>query len=73
LSGRDREPLRDGLEIARLPLAEIKDGDSLDVPFGFDLAFEEIGGVRRHPATQLLGEIAGYVDRLIESFSAEFR
>ncbi len=68
-----REPLRHGLEIARVPIAEIEDGDSLDVPFGFDIAFEEIGGVRRHPATQLLGEITDYVDRLLDSFRAEFR
>lgn len=67
-----REPLRDGLEIARLPLAEIGDGDSLDVPFGFDVAFEEIGGVRRHPATQLLGEIADHIERLLESFGTDF-
>ena len=68
-----REPLRDGDEIASLPTAEIGDGDTLDVPFGFDVAFEQVGGVRRQPATQLLAEIVGYVDRLIESFRGDFK
>lgn len=67
-----REPLRDGLEIARLSITDIADGDSLDVPFGFDLAFEQLGDVQRHPATQLLGEMADYIERLVESFSGEF-
>lgn len=68
-----REPLSHGVEIVRLPVAAIEDGDSLDVPFAFDVAFERIGGVERHPATQLLDEIVNYVERLIESFEADFR
>jgi hypothetical protein len=57
LPGREelRDPLHDGLEIARLRLAAIGDGDSLDVPFGFDLAFEELGGLKRNPGNATVG------------------
>jgi hypothetical protein len=40
-SAPQRGSLRDGLEIARIPVADITDGETLDVRFGSDLAFEK--------------------------------
>jgi hypothetical protein len=67
-----REALHDGAEIARVTVADMEDGATLDVPFGFDVAFEQVGSLQRQSATQLLAEIADYVGRLIESFGDDF-
>jgi len=67
-----REALHDGAEIARVAIRDMEDGGTLDVRFGFDVAFQQIGSLQRQPATQLLAEIGDYVERLIESFGTEF-
>ena len=68
-----REPLQDGMEIARVPIVEGMDDATFDIPVGFDVAFEQVGGVRGMPATSLLTEATRYVEDLIESFRGEFR
>ena len=62
-----REPLHDGMEIARVPVTDGMDGAKFDIPIGFDVAFEQLGGVRRQPATSLLTEATDYVRDLAES------
>jgi hypothetical protein len=49
------------------------DSGTPDVPFSFDVAFQQVGSMQRQPATQLLAEIGDYVERLIESFGDEFQ
>lgn len=68
-----REPLHDGMEIARVPIVDGMNHATFDIPIGFDVAFEYVGAVRGMPATHLLLEATDYVSRLIESFGAEFR
>jgi hypothetical protein len=67
-----REPLHDGMEIARVPIADGMEGANFDIPLGFDVAFEQVGGVIRHPATSFLIQTTKYVSDLIESFRGEF-
>jgi hypothetical protein len=67
-----REPLRDGMEIARVPITEDMNSATFDIRSGFDLAFEQVGNLRCHPMSDLLTKITNYVERLIESFPAEF-
>jgi hypothetical protein len=67
-----REPLHDGVEIARVQIPEGSSGARFDIPLGFDVAFEQLGAVRRHPAADLLGKAVRHVNDLVESFSSEF-
>jgi hypothetical protein len=67
-----REPLHDGVEIARVPIPDGTSGARFDIPLGFDVAFEQLGDVRRHPASDLLGKAVRYVNDLVESFGGEF-
>ena len=39
----------------------------------FDIAFERVGDLVRHPASALLSEMIDYVESLLESFRPEFR
>lgn len=68
-----REPLHDGMVIARVPITDRMDGARFDIPIGLDVAFEQVSGVIRQPATSLLIEATDYVSALIESFRGEFR
>lgn len=36
-----RDPLHDGMEIARVPIVDGMDGAKFDIPIGFDVAFEQ--------------------------------
>jgi hypothetical protein len=67
------EPLHDGMEIARVPIADGVVGATFHVPVGLDVAFEQIGSLTRYPATQLLNRSANYVSDLVESFAGEFQ
>jgi hypothetical protein len=67
-----RHALHDGMEIARAPITDGMDGVTFDIPLGFDVAFEQAGGVIRHPATSLLIDATNHVSRLIEGFGDEF-
>ena len=67
-----REAVHDGMEIARVPIVDDMGGVDFDVPLGFDVAFDQAGGVIRQPATSLLIDATDYVGRLIESFGEEF-
>lgn len=66
------ELLHDGLEIARVALPEGSEGAMFDVRIGLDIAFEQLGALTRHPATQLLTEATDYVSDLVESLRGEF-
>lgn len=68
-----RDPLHDGMEIARVPITDAMDGGAFDIPVGLDIAFEQVGAVKGQPATSLLSEATDYVADLIESFRGEFR
>jgi len=67
-----RHALHDGMEIARVQMTDGMDGVTFDIPLGFDVAFDQAGGVIRHPTTSLLIDATEYVSRLIESFGDEF-
>ena len=67
-----REPLRDGVEVARAQIPDGASGAQFDIPLGFDVAFEQLGDVRRHPASDLLEKAVRYVNDLVESFRGEF-
>ncbi len=66
------EHLTDGLEIARIPMPDDMDGATFDLPIGMDVAFEQIGGLARHPMKDLLVKATGHVNDLVESFRGEF-
>jgi hypothetical protein len=68
-----RDPLHDGMEIVRVPAPADVRGVTVDVPFGFDIAFEQVAGLRRYTASALLIEMTDYVEKLIESFGGQCR
>ena len=63
-----RDPLHDGMEIARVPITDGMDGGAFDIPVGLDIAFDQVGAVKGQPATSLLIEATDYAAALIESF-----
>jgi hypothetical protein len=67
-----REPLHDGMEVARVPITEGMDDVTFEIPVGMDIAFERVGGLLRHPVTDLLSKAADHVSAIIESFRGEF-
>ena len=66
------ENLRDGMEIARVPIRAGTNLLDFDLRLGVDISFEEVAGVPRHPATSLLTKATDHVHALVESFAQEF-